>query len=85
MTGRHTRAHVLRAIYEGVVFSHKYHLERLLKLRDAPRAIRMSGGVTRSQAWVQLFADVLQLPVELTEAEELGTLGAAMCAMVAVG
>ena len=34
---------------------------------------------------MQIFADVLELPIEVTECEELGALGAAMCAGVAAG
>ena len=30
LTTYHNKAHMLRAIYEGVVFSHKTHIERLL-------------------------------------------------------
>ena len=45
----------------------------------------MAGGVTRSDVWVQMFADALQLPVEVSDNAELGTLGVAMCAGVAAG
>ncbi len=85
ITGRHTKAHMLRAIYEGVVFSHKTHVERLLKYRDRPEAVRIAGGAARSRVWVQMFADALGLPVEVSAGEELGTMGAAMCAGVATG
>ena len=82
----HTRAHILRAVYEGVCFSHKYHLDKLLKTRqDLPKAIRLSGGVTKSPVWTQMFADVMELPVETVSAKEAGALGCAMCAAVAAG
>ncbi len=83
MKGWHHRAHLLRAIYEGVIFAHRTHIERLLALRDPPRAIRLTGGAARSAVWVQMFADVLQVPIEITAGTELGTLGAAICAGVA--
>ena len=83
--GWHTRAHLLRAVYEGVVFSHRTHVERLLKFRDRPGAARIAGGAAKSDVWVQMFADVLQLPIEVTRSEELGAMGAAICAGVAVG
>ena len=35
--------------------------------------------------WCQMFADVLNKPVELTEVSELGALGAAMCAGIGAG
>jgi L-xylulokinase len=83
LNGRHRRAHVLRAIYEGVIFAHKTHIEKLLAFRDPPQVIRLTGGAARSTVWVQMFADVLQLPIEITAGTELGTLGAAICAGVA--
>jgi L-xylulokinase len=83
LTGWHTRAHVLRAVYEGIVFSHKSHIEKLLAFRTMPKAARIAGGAARSPVWLQIFADVLQIPIEVTTGTELGTLGAAICAGVA--
>ncbi len=41
----HTRKHLLRSVYEGVTFCHRYHLERLLRTRkDEPKSIRLAGG-----------------------------------------
>jgi L-xylulokinase len=85
MRDRYHRGHVLRAIYEGVAFAHKMHLERLLRVRALPEQIRASGGATRSGVWMQTLADVFQLPVEVPEGTELGALGAAICAAVAAG
>ena len=81
----HTRDDMLRAVYEGIVFSHKYHIEKLLKYRDAPDLIRMAGGVAKSKIWVQMFADILQVPIEVARSQELGALGSAINAGVAVG
>ena len=82
----HTRAHILRAVYEGVCFSHKYHLDKLLKTRKTmPKGIRLSGGVAKSAVWTQMFADVMGLPVETVSAKEAGALGCAICAAVASG
>ncbi|HIJ70184.1 MAG TPA: carbohydrate kinase [Planctomycetes bacterium] len=85
LEGFHTRAHVLRAIYEGIVFAHNTHLQRLLKFRDPPEVIRFTGGAARSEVWVQMFADCFQIPVEIPAGTELGALGAAIAAAVAVG
>lgn len=86
MNYSHERAHVVRAIYEGVVFSAMMHIEKLLKFRnEKPKTVRISGGASRSKEWVQIFADVLQTPIEVSGAKELGTMGAAMCAAVSVG
>ncbi|MGA2379502.1 MAG: FGGY-family carbohydrate kinase [Spirochaetia bacterium] len=83
--GWHRKAHMLRAVYEGVVFSHKTHVERLLGHRAGAKSARIAGGAAKSNVWVQMFADVLQLPIELTACEELGAMGAAMCGGVGVG
>ncbi|MEI6101526.1 MAG: FGGY-family carbohydrate kinase [Eubacteriales bacterium] len=85
LSARHTKAHMLRAIYEGVVFCHMHHIEKLYKFRDKPEIVRISGGGTKSGLWVQMFADCLGLPVEVSEANEMGVMGSAMCAGVGVG
>lgn len=86
LSSYHTRAHLAKSIYEGIVFSHRYHMEKLLRVRDRkPRAIRLAGGPARSDVWVQMFADITQLPVERVTAQETGTLGCAMLGAYAVG
>ena len=61
------------------------HCERLLRMRSNPERIRVSGGAARSDVWVQMIADVFQLPVEVPEGSELGALGTAICGSVAAG
>jgi L-xylulokinase len=85
LNGWHTRGHVLRAIYEGVVFGHRAHVDRLLKFRAMPATIRLTGGAARSRVWVQVFADCFQVPVDIPDGTELGALGAAIAASVAAG
>jgi L-xylulokinase len=85
LDGWQNRGHVLRAVYEGIVFSHNWHLQRLLRFRPRPAQVRLSGGAARSAVWVQMFADILQIPVEVPAGSELGALGAAITAAVAVG
>lgn len=85
LTLYHHKAHMLRAIYEGVAYSHKTHIDKLLAARERPEAIRMAGGAVHSEVWVQMFADVLGLPIETVKVEELGALGCAMAAAVASG
>ena len=86
LTSFHTRAHLLRAVYEGVVYSAKHHIDKLLSVREKPAAVRMGGGAARSAFWVQMFADILELPIEtVTGVKELGALGCAMAAACAAG
>ena len=85
LTLYHKKAHMLRAVYEGVAFSHKTHIDRLLLTRQRPKAIRMAGGAVNSRVWVQMFADILGIPMETVTVKELGALGCAMAAAVAAG
>jgi L-xylulokinase len=80
----HTRKHLLRSVYEGVTFSHRYHLEKLLNTRNQPpKAIRLAGGAARSSVWTQMFADVMKLPVERVMVNETGAFGCAILASAA--
>ena len=85
LTAYHNKRHMLRAVYEGIVFSHYTHVRKLLVNRDAPASVRLSGGAANSDVWVQIFADVLQLPIDVIEGKELGAQGAAMAAGIAAG
>ena len=82
----HTRAHMARSVYEGITFSHRYHLDKLLKNKATPtQSIRLAGGMARSAVWVQMLADTTGLPVEVVEVNETGNLGCAVLGAVATG
>jgi L-xylulokinase len=80
-----TRSEMIRAVLEGIVFCHMVHVEKLLKNRLRPAAVRLAGGAAKSRTWAQIFADVFQLPVETVDVKEIGALGCAMAAAVASG
>lgn len=61
------------------------HLNRMRQRFPAATALRVTGGPAKSVPWMQMFADVSGLPVELPQVEETGCLGAAMAAMVGSG
>jgi L-xylulokinase len=79
------RAQIIRAVYEGIVFQHLRHLNKLFQVTKPPRHIRFAGGATRSEVWMRMFADAIGLPVTVSTATELGALGAAICAAIGVG
>lgn len=85
LDGSHTKAHLFRAVYEGVVFAHLTHLTALMYSRPLPEVIRLGGGVVNSRVWSQMFADIIQIPIELISDVELGAKGAAMAAGVGAG
>jgi L-xylulokinase len=85
LAGWQERRHLLAALFEGVVFSHAVHIERLLAGGRAATEVFLSGGASRSRVWSQMFADALGLPLSVPAAREVGALGAAMCASVGHG
>jgi L-xylulokinase len=85
VAGWHTRVHMLRALYEGVVFGHLSHIEKLRKAGGQINTARLAGGGSRSAVWSQMFADTIQVPMEISDGNELGARGAALSAGIGAG
>jgi L-xylulokinase len=85
VAGWHTKNHLLRAVYEGVVYGHMSHIEKLKSSDIQMDMARFTGGAARSPVWVQMFADAVGIPMEVVDGEETGARGAAMCAGIGVG
>ncbi len=85
VAGWHTRAHLLRALYEGVVFGHFNHIEKLRAAGGQINTARLAGGGSRSAVWSQMFADTIQVPMEISDGNELGARGAALSAGIGAG
>ena len=85
LSASHTRAHIIRAILEGVAFSLRDSLTILREMGMPVESIRLGGGGARSGLWQQIQADVYGQPVELMVAEESAAYGAALLAAVGAG
>ncbi|EHN1697460.1 carbohydrate kinase [Salmonella enterica subsp. enterica serovar Newport] len=83
--GHNDVADMVYAIYEGIVFSHLLHQEKLLQLSGGTQTIRFTGGPTHSRIWMQIFCDASNLPLEIVDAKQSGCRAAAMCAAVGIG
>lgn len=83
--GHHDAADMVYAIYQGIVFSHLLHQDKLLQLSDGTQTIRFTGGPTHSRIWMQMFCDASNLPLEIVDVEQSGCRAAAMCAAVGTG
>ena len=82
----HTRAHVYRALIEGLAFALRSGKERIERRTKTPiTCIRLSGGGAQSDQVAQIVADVLNLPVERFDDCEASGRGAAMVGATAMG
>ena len=82
----HTRAHLYRAILEGVMYGLKDGSEMISrKLKKPFVKLRPSGGGAQSKVVTQIAADIFGLPIENLRTPEAGSLGAAINAAVGLG
>jgi xylulokinase len=82
LTASHTRAHVVRAILEGVAFSLRDTFTIFQQIDVPVKTVRLGGGGARSPLWRQIQADVYGRAVERVAVEEGAAYGAAMLAGV---
>ena len=85
ISAAHTRAHVIRAILEGVAFSLRDSLTIFAELKIPVESIRLGGGGASGALWRQIQADVYGMPVGVLQVEEGSAYGAALLAGVGVG
>lgn len=82
----HTRAHIYRAIIEGLTYALREGKERLEKRSgQGITTLKVSGGGSQSDEALQITADVFGLAVERPHTYETSGLGAAINAAVGVG
>lgn len=86
LTVQHSRAHLTRALLEGVAFGLRDIFE-LLAAAGVPLPIeaRIAGGGAKSDLWRQIIADVLALPLVTVNSTEGAAFGAALLAGVGAG
>ncbi len=79
----HTRAHIYRAILEGLAYALREGAERTSKRSGVPiTELHVSGGGSQSNAALQLTADIFGLPTSRSHIYEASGLGAAIDAAV---
>ena len=85
ITLAHKRGHFARAIMESVAYLLRDNVEALRAMGAEIREIRALGGASGSPLWLQIKADVLDLPITVTECQEATSLGAAIIGAVGAG
>jgi len=83
-TSRHTKAHFIRAILEGVTFGLRDGIEIMENLGLPIRQVRISGGGARSDLWCQIMADIFGKELVRTENPDTTALGSAILAAAGV-
>ena len=85
LTLSHTRAHIYRAILEGIAFGFRHHMQVLKEHGYSASSARVTNGGAHSMLWRQVTADVLGLPLEEIAGHPGSSLGAAFIAGKGVG
>ncbi|WP_375749448.1 FGGY-family carbohydrate kinase [Vibrio sp. HN007] len=82
LQAHHTKGHIIQAIWEGILFCHNVHLQRMMQRFPDAKTLRVTGGTTQSNTWMQMLADMSGMTLEIPNIEETGSLGAALVSMV---
>ena len=82
---KHSRAHIFRASIEGVAFGSELIFESMRENGFHPENVVISGGSTRSKLWLQIHADVSNVPITLTKNPDAPLLGCAILSAVGAG
>jgi ribulose-phosphate 3-epimerase len=85
LTLSHSRGHIWRALMEAVCFGTRACIEGLANAGHKCDEIIMAGGVTRSDVWLQMHADISGKMVTICENSDAPLLGCAVLASVGVG
>lgn len=82
---RHTRAHIYRALMEGISYGTYNLMLQFSKAGGEVREIHISGGTTYSRLFTQIQADVSGFTIRIPEDRQSVSKGAAICAAKAAG
>lgn len=86
LTARHGKAHLYRALLEGLTMEQRLATSGAEAALGVPiKRVRVMGGGTRSALWCRILADVLKRPIEVTLETETTCLGAGMLAAAGAG
>lgn len=85
LTITHNRSHMTRSILEGVAFGLRDSLELIKALNIPVNEARVSGGGAKSRLWRQILADIFNVRIDMINATEGPSFGAAIMASVGYG
>lgn len=85
LTTATTLPQLYRACMEGVAYEMRLNAEALAGFGTAYQKLHATGGGARSRVWMQMKADVLDVPITALETADVGTVGSAMLTGIAAG
>jgi xylulokinase len=85
ITLRHGKAHMIRAVLEGVAYGLRDSLELMRALGLPLEQVRASGGGARSSFWLQMMADIFDTEIVTVNITQGAAYGAALFAGVGAG
>lgn len=84
--GSHKGAHMFRSILEGIAMTMKNHAQAMCDERGVGlKNIIVSGGGSNGELFMQIFADVFGVPATRNVVNGSASMGAAVCAALALG
>jgi gluconokinase len=85
LTFSHTKAHIIKAVLEGICYSIVDVMQALEETSGNIKNIYLSGGIIKSAQWVQILADISGKQILINEGADASALGAAFIGMKAIG
>ena len=79
------RSQIVKGILDGICYEIRLNIERMREAGISINRLRAVGGGAKSERWMQLKADIIGIPVEVTRIREAGCLGAAVLAGKGIG
>jgi gluconokinase len=84
LTLRHTKAHIIRSVLEGITLNLNLVLQALDDRIGKPKSIQVTGGLAKSHLWRQILADVFAQEITVPASYESTCLGAAVLGLYAL-
>ncbi|MFD1450741.1 MULTISPECIES: FGGY-family carbohydrate kinase [Oceanobacillus] len=85
LTLKHTRAHIYRAIMEAIAYGTELNIKNFKENGIPVEELYLAGGATNSDLYLQIHADVSNLPINVPESNQVACLGSAIMAAVTAG
>ncbi len=84
LTINHSKAHLVRAVIEGIALNLKMIFQVVQEMTGPIHTVKVAGGLTTSSLWRQLLADVLNQEILVPKERESSSLGAAILGFYAL-